>query len=107
MTLNMQRGQDKRRVEIVLPARVEGQVPEKLAPALRRFANRSVQLQREVLLNPDFRTLCEDYGDAVRALERWSNSTQAEVPQRTTEYRRLVKELEQEIQDHLTNLYDC
>jgi hypothetical protein len=79
-------------------------MPGKLAAALKRFASRSVQLEQEVLKNPDFRLLCEDYGDAAEALERWSHSTDAMSPQRVLEYRRLVEELEKEIQNHLKTL---
>lgn len=76
----------------------------KLAAALRRFASATVQLEQEILKHPDFRLLCEDYGDAVEALERWSHSTDAIAPQRVSEYRKLVEELEQEIRNHLDAL---
>jgi hypothetical protein len=76
-------------------------MPPRLAAALRRFASRSTQLEREVLKNPDFRSLCEDYGEAVEALERWSKSNHSPSPQRVLEYQRLVDELEQEIEIYL------
>ncbi len=79
-------------------------MPGRLAAALKRFAGRSVQLEQEMLKNPDFRSLCEDYGEAVEALERWRQSTHPMSSQRVSEYEKLVKDLEQEIEDYLAAL---
>ncbi len=76
-------------------------MPRKLEAALKRFASRAVQLEQELLRNPDFRSLCEDYGDSIEAIERWSHSTDPVSSQRVAEYRRLTKDLEREIEDHL------
>ena len=76
-------------------------MPSRLAAALRRFASRSTKLEREILKNPDFRSLCEDYGEAVDALDRWSRSNQPPSVQRALEYQRLVIDLEQEIEIHI------
>ena len=73
----------------------------KLAAARKRFASRAAELEREILQDPDFRSLCEDYGEAVAALERWSSSSHPSSPQRVSEYQNLVRELEEEIQSHL------
>lgn len=79
-------------------------MPGRLATVLKRFADRAIAIQREILRNPDFRILCEDYGDAVAALERWSESNDDMAFQRTSEYRHLVEELELEISNHLQTL---
>lgn len=76
-------------------------MPRNLEAALRRFAGRAVHLEQEILRNPEFRSLCEDYGDAVEAVERWSQSSDAASIQRAAEYRNLVDDLEKEIDDHL------
>ena len=80
-------------------------MPAKLAAALRRFASCSTQLEREILKNRDFRSLCEDYGEAVETLDRWSKSAQLisvqRVLQRILEYQKLVRDLEQEIETYL------
>ena len=81
-------------------------MPGRLAAALRRFASRSVQIEQEILRNPEFRTLCEDYGDAVAALERWRRSTDSIALKRASEYDKLVQELEIEISNYLQTLTD-
>ena len=81
-------------------------MPGRLAAALRRFASRSVQIEQEILRNPEFRTLCEDYGDAVAALERWRRSTDSISLKRASEYDKLVQELEIEISNYLQTLTD-
>ena len=76
-------------------------MPTKLQAALRRFSEQAPQVEQLILRDRDFRSLCEDYGDAVAALERWSSSTQAIAPHRTAEYRKLVEDLENEIRASL------
>ena len=73
----------------------------RLTAALRRFAGRGLRLEQEILKNPDFRSLCEDYGEAVDALAHWSKSVHPQSAQRVAEYERLVGELEQEIETYL------
>lgn len=73
----------------------------KLAAVLKRFASRSSQIEQEILRDPDFRALCEDYGDAVQALEHWTRSTDSIAVSRISEYRRLAAELEEEISNRL------
>ena len=76
-------------------------MPGKLAAVLKRFANRSSQIEQEILRNPEFRILCEDYGDAAEALEHWTKSTDRIAANRVAEYRALTEELELEICNHL------
>ena len=51
--------------------------------------------------NPEFRAICEDYGDCVHALQFWGQSTAPEAETRVNEYRTLVEELEKEIVEAL------
>ena len=48
--------------------------------------------------NPEFRALCEDYGDCIRARQFWGQSTASEAETRVNEYRTLVEELEKKSQ---------
>ena len=73
----------------------------KLTAALKRFASRSLQVEQEALKNPDFRSLCEDYGETVDALDYWSRSDDPTSLSKVTEYHRLVVELEYEINSYL------
>ena len=87
-------------------ARSNNRMPGRLAAVLKRFASRGVQIQREILRDPEFRAVCEDYGDAVEALDRWSNSSDSAASTRKSEYFSLVQELELEISDRLETLPD-
>ena len=46
--------------------------------------------------DPDFRSICDDYGLAQRALKHWEAVGQA-APGRVEEYREIVQELEAEV----------
>ena len=47
--------------------------------------------------NPDFRDICEDYGDCINALQFWRQSSAPQAETRVIEYQTLVDELEKEI----------
>lgn len=74
---------------------------EKLAAAISRFADRSNLLHQLILQNPDFRSLCEDYGEAVAAFKYWSTDNNPVSSQRKSEYLRLIEELESDIRAYL------
>ena len=57
------------------------------------------QIHQRVAHDPDFRSMCEEYEAAVRALEHF-RSSEASHP-RITEYAELVEELLQEILQEL------
>ncbi len=59
---------------------------------IRHFADHEFLVRRFYAADPEFRVICEDYSDALRAREVW-----AEDQQRSEEYRQLVRELEDEI----------
>lgn len=55
-------------------------------------------LRERMLIDPEFRSLCEDYGDALEALERWhASSDDARREARVAEFRSLANDLEAEI----------
>lgn len=68
--------------------------------ALQQFPTRRLAIQRRVLRDPEFRTLCSDYSVALVALAYWRNSeTDASLRDaRCREYETLVRELGQEIE---------
>lgn len=69
-----------------------------LTAVIRHFPAHELVVRRLYANAPDFRVLCEDFGAALRALERWhSDESKAE------EYRRLLAEIEEEIGEALKN----
>jgi hypothetical protein len=48
-------------------------------------------------VDQEFRSLCEDYGDAFEALRRWEGSDDSHRVARIEEFRRLLGDLEAEI----------
>lgn len=69
---------------------------DELATVIRRFYRHELSIRRFYASDPDFRELCEHYGIAVAALERW-----IEDPPRAEEYRQIVREMEEEISKYL------
>ena len=57
-----------------------------------RFPDRARSIRRLYATHQDFRAICEDYEEALRALEYWQVADRS-CQQRATEYRELVKEL--------------
>ena len=49
----------------------------------------------------EFRSMCRDYADALRAIKTWQQSDKAEAPKRVKEYQSLVSELQQDIRNWL------
>lgn len=47
--------------------------------------------------NENFRAVCVDYQDCVKALRHWSRSTERDAARRKSEYEDLLSELEEEI----------
>jgi hypothetical protein len=47
--------------------------------------------------DPEFFTLCEDYDTCLNALKHWSESQAPEAETRVSEYRTLLRELQEEI----------
>jgi hypothetical protein len=61
----------------------------------RRFPQHASTIPRLQARDPNFRSICEDYGLALRALEHWQ-MTASSSPRKVEEYRLIVKELEAE-----------
>jgi hypothetical protein len=61
----------------------------------RRFPQHASKIRRLQARNPNFRSICDDYDDAQRALKHWEAAGQA-APERVVEYREIVAELEAE-----------
>jgi hypothetical protein len=70
---------------------------EKMHHVLDQLPEHRHLLRERMLVDPEFRSLCEDYGDAFEALLRWEVSTDSHRPARIEEFRRLLSELEAEI----------
>lgn len=61
----------------------------------RRFPQHASTMRRLQARDPSFRSICDDYGAAQRALEYWEAAGQA-APERVAEYRQILTELEAE-----------
>ena len=61
----------------------------------RRFPQHASKIRRLRAHDPDFRSICDDYADARRALKHWQAAGQA-APERVAEYRQILTELEAE-----------
>ena len=66
-----------------------------IAALAHRFPDHARSIRRLEAEDVTFRTICEDYGLALRALEHWRAADQS-AHQKAEEYRRLVQELEAE-----------
>jgi hypothetical protein len=61
----------------------------------RRFPQHASNICRLRARDPDFRSICDDYDAARRALKHWEAAGQA-APERVAEYRQMLTELEAE-----------
>jgi uncharacterized protein YdcH (DUF465 family) len=61
----------------------------------RRFPQHASTIRRLRARDPDFRSICNDYEDAQRALKGWEAAGQA-AAERMAEYRQMLTELEAE-----------
>jgi uncharacterized protein YdcH (DUF465 family) len=60
-----------------------------------RFPQHAAAIRRLKARDPDFRSICDDYDDAWRALKHWEAAGQT-APERVAEYRQMLNELEAE-----------
>jgi len=60
-----------------------------------RFPTHEFSIRRLYAHDPEFRSVCEDYGDVQCALEHWQGADRA-VPEKGHQYRDLLRELEAE-----------
>ena len=61
-----------------------------------RFPRHELAIRRLYVRDPEFRSVCDDYADVERALEYWQAADPA-VPERVTQYRQMLEELEAEV----------
>jgi hypothetical protein len=64
---------------------------------LEQFPEKSHTIAHLMEQDPEFLTLCEDYGVCAEALLYWERSREPEAETRVNEYRTLARELLQEI----------
>jgi hypothetical protein len=64
---------------------------------LERLPQHRHAIQKRMLADREFRSLCDDYDDALEALQRWEASDDRHLQERVQEFRTLVAELEQDI----------
>jgi hypothetical protein len=60
-----------------------------------RFPQHASTIRRLQARDPSFRSICDDYGEARRALKHWEAAGRA-APGRVAEYRQMLTELEAE-----------
>jgi hypothetical protein len=60
-----------------------------------RFPQHASIIRRLQTRDPTFRSICDDYGEARRALQHWQAAGEA-APERVADYRRILAELEVE-----------
>jgi hypothetical protein len=69
-----------------------------LSAAIMKLPDRELEIRRLAACNESFRTLCEDLGDAMHALEHRFVSATVIVPERISEYQSLIEALVAEMQ---------
>lgn len=72
-------------------------MPDKVRYAVERFPDLAPAIKQCSADNRFFRSLCEDYGEAVEVLRRWQTVNDPEGLERCNACRELIAELEREI----------
>ena len=70
---------------------------ERARHALERFPDLAEAIKQYSADNRFFRSLCEDYGEAVDMLHQWEKAAGAEATEHVKACRELVTDLEQDI----------
>jgi hypothetical protein len=68
---------------------------DEIGTLARRFPQYASKIRQLRARDPDFRSICDDYDDARRALKHWEAAGQA-ASERVAEYQEILKELEEE-----------
>jgi hypothetical protein len=74
---------------------------DKLRHILKQFPEKNHTIAHLMEVDPEFLTLCEDYGICAEALRYWERSKAPEAETRVNEYRALAREIEEEIKEEL------
>lgn len=69
---------------------------------LKQFPDRKDTVIRLFNESETFQSVCEDYRRCAEALRRWNDSASEEAPVRREEYAALLRDLEAEILQNLT-----
>ena len=77
-------------------------VKDKAHHIRERFPHMHQDIDLLLKNDPEFQSLCEDHDACVNALQYWSKSKEPEAETRADEYRTLIQELKDEIQQALT-----
>ena len=77
-----------------------------IAIAVSRFPEHELTVRRLYGGDLEFRTICEDLGEAQRALRRWELAETASEC-RAQQYRELLRELENEIALRIEQFESC
>ena len=72
----------------------------------KKFPDKCNILDFLLSVDPDFLSLCEDYDACIKALHYWCSSTAPEAELRVNEYKRLILELQDEI-EHILSIWSC
>ena len=77
--------------------RLSGEMAERRHYALDRLPHLRQAIRERMMTDPEFRSMCDDYDDAIEGLSYWETSDDPKKPERVAEFRVLVAELEREI----------
>jgi hypothetical protein len=69
-----------------------------------RFPDHKSALKDQYLQSESFQTLCSDYERCAKAIKYWKLARSEEASQRSTEYRELLAELEEEVRQMLRGI---
>jgi hypothetical protein len=76
-------------------------MPQKTHHVLDRLPQHALPIRERMLVDPEFRSICEDHAEAFEALRRWESSDDRHRQSRVEEYRALLADLEREILQEL------
>lgn len=77
---------------------------EEVRSIVARFPKREIEIRRCFMRDVQFRAVCADHEEAMRALSHWRNAAEKGDPEATrkaADYERLVVELQQEALTYL------
>lgn len=81
----------------LLATNTEECMPDKSRHVLDQLPQHAAAMRERMIVDREFRSLCEDYGETIEALRRWEASDDRHRQERVEEFRTLLAELELEI----------
>ena len=70
----------------------------------KRFPRKNSEIDLLLAEDSEFGDICEDYNSCINSLRYWAKSKEPEAEIRVSEYRTLVRELEEEMAEALDAL---